>query len=196
MRKRITVIGFAFLLGLLPVLGQTPSPGMMEYRLLATNKTSTMQKELNEGAVAGFKFERSMGGATAFGGQETVAIMSKTRGAEARARYEYRLLATNKTSTMQKELQEAGELGFEYRDQTVFNTSFGGDEVVVILERDRDATPKKWEYKLLATNKTSTMQKELQEAGGDGFQFVGVTVSKSAFGGKEVISILRRPVGQ
>jgi len=197
MQKRITVIGFAFLLGLIPVLGQTPSPGMMmEYRLLATNKTSTMQKELNEGAVAGFKFERAMGGATAFGGQETVAIMSKSRGAEARARYEYKLLATNKTSTMQKELQEAGDLGFEYRDQTVFNTSFGGDEVVVILERDRDATLKKWEYKLLATNKTSTMQKELQEVGGDGFQFVGVTVSKSAFGGKEVISILRRPVGQ
>ena len=196
MQKRITVIGFAFLLGLVPVLGQTPTPGMMEYRLLATNKTSTMQKELNEGAVAGFKFERAMGGATAFGGQETVAIMSKSRGADARARYEYKLLAANKTSTMQKELQEAGDLGFEYRDQTVFNTSFGGDEVVVILERDRDATPQKWEYKLLATNKTSTMQKELQEVGGDGFQFVGVTVSKSAFGGKEVISILRRPVGQ
>ena len=196
MQKRITVIGVAFLLGLVPVFGQTPKPGTMEYRLLATNKTSTMQKELNEGGVAGFKFERAMGGATAFGGQETVAIMSKSRGADARARYEYKLLATNKTSTMQKELQEAGDLGFEYRDQTVFNTSFGGDEVVVILERDRDATPKKWEYKLLATNKTSTMQKELQEAGGDGFQFVGVTVSKSAFGGKEVISILRRPVGQ
>ena len=53
---------------------------------------------------------------------------------------------------------------------------------------------KKWEYKLLATNKTSTMQKELQEAGTAGFQFIGVTVGKSAFGGKEVISILRRLV--
>jgi hypothetical protein len=169
---------------------------MMEYRLLATNKTSTMQKELNDAGNAGFRFERAMGGATSFGGQEAVAVMSKNRGAAATARYEYRLLAANKTSTMQKELQEAGDLGFEYRDQTVFKTTFGGDEVVVILERDREASPRKWEYKLLATNKTSTMQKELQEAGGDGFQFVGVTVSKSAFGGNEVISILRRPVGQ
>ena len=62
----------------------------------------------------------------------------------------------------------------------------------MILERDRDATTTRYEYKLLATNRTSTMQKEMQEAGDAGFHFVGVTVSKSAFGGQEVISILRR----
>ena len=163
-----------------------------EYRLLATQKTSTMQKELNEAAVAGFRFQKAMGGQTGFGGKEVVAIMSRTNGAK--PRYEYKLLATQKTSTMQKELQEAGDLGFEYRDQTVFETTFGGKEVVVILERDRDAGLKAWEYKLLATNKTSTMQKELQEAAAAGFEFVGVTVSETKFGGNEVVSILRRLV--
>src|SRR5262245_30494314 len=91
-----------------------------DYRLLATQKTSTMQKELNEAAAAGFRFEKAMGGQTGFGGKEVVAIMS--RNGDTRARYEYKLLATNKTSTMQKELQEMGDLGFEYRDQTVFET--------------------------------------------------------------------------
>lgn len=163
-----------------------------EYRLLATQKTSTMQKELNEAAAAGFRLEKAMGGQTGFGGKEVVVIMSKN--GESRARYEYKLLATNKTSTMQKELQEVGDLGFEYRDQTVFETTFGGNEVVIILERERDIALKAWEYKLLATNKTSTMQKELQEAAASGFEFVGVTVSKTAFGGNEVVSILRRAV--
>jgi len=163
-----------------------------EYRLLATQKTSTMQKELNEAAAAGFRLEKAMGGQTGFGGKEVVVIMSKN--GESRARYEYKLLATNKTSTMQKELQEVGDLGFEYRDQTVFDTTFGGNEVVIILERERDTAPRAWEYKLLATNKTSTMQKELQEAAAAGFEFVGVTVSKTAFGGNEVVSILRRGV--
>jgi hypothetical protein len=36
------------------------------------------------------------------------------------------------------------------------------------------------------------MQKELQEAGAEGFEFVGVTVADTAMGGTEVVSILRR----
>jgi len=48
------------------------------------------------------------------------------------------------------------------------------------LERERDIALKAWEYKLLATNKTSTMQKELQEAAASGFEFVGVTVAPGA----------------
>ena len=69
---------------------------------------------------------------------------------------------------------------------------FGGDEVVVILERDREASPALYEYRLLATKKTSTMEKELSEAGQSGFQFVGLTVSKTAIGGTEVVVITRR----
>jgi hypothetical protein len=94
---------------------------------------------------------------------------------------------------MQKELQQAGDEGYEYKGQTVFQTAFGGQEVVCILERDTEASVGRWEYRLLATKKTSTMQKELQEAGDQGFAFVGVTVSQTAFGGTEVVSILRRP---
>ena len=90
--------------------------------------------------------------------------MSKT--AAVRPQYDYRLLATNKTSTMQKEMQEAGDAGFEYRGQTVFKSRFGGKEVVVILERDKDVKAVGgFEYKLMATKKTSTLQKELGEAG-------------------------------
>ena len=105
---------------------------------------------------------------------------------------EYKLLATNKTSTMQKEIQEAGDAGFDYCGQTVFQTTFGGQETVVILERDRREKPVRREFKLLATKKTSTMQKELAEAGKDGFGFVGVTVGETAFAGREVVVILRR----
>lgn len=164
-----------------------------EFRLLATNKTSTMQKEMNEAADAGYHFEGTMGGETSFGGSEVVVIMSKDS-ADSKKRYDYKLLATSKTSTMQKELQEAGNAGFEYKGQSVYSSTFGGKEVVVILERDAEARTMKWEYKLLATKKTSTMQKELNEAGSEGFVFVGVTVGDTAVGGREVVSILRRPL--
>jgi hypothetical protein len=162
----------------------------IEYKLLATNKTSTMQKELNQAAGEGFRFEGVMGGETAFGGKEVVLLVS--RQAAAKARYEYKLLATNKTSTMQKEAQQAGDAGFEYKGQTVFETAFGGREVVLILERDREAAVTAFTYRLLATSKTSTMQKELTEAADAGFRFVGLTVGETAFGGNEVVCILRK----
>lgn len=164
----------------------------MEYKLLATTKTSTMQKEMNEAAAAGFHFGGVMGGETAFGGKEVVVIMVRKPG-ENNGRFVYRLQATNRTSTMQKEIQQAGNEGFEYKGQTVFESAFGGKEVAIILELNRDRQDtQKYEYRLLATSKTSTMQKELTEAGAEGFVFVGVTVGDTAFGGKEVVSILRR----
>lgn len=176
---------------------QSPSHGVApssryEFRLLGTNKTSTMQREMNQAADAGFRFSGVMGGETSFGGSEAVVIMHKDPANVSRERFQYRLLATNKTSTMQKELQEAGDAGFEYRGQSVFSSTFGGKEVVVILEKDRESPATRWEYKLLATSRTSTMQKELNEAGVQGFSFVGVTVAETAFAGKEVVCILRR----
>jgi hypothetical protein len=172
---------------------QAPTREDWDYRLLATNKTSTMQKEMNQAADAGYRFQGVMGGQTSFGGNEVVTIMGKPNDAQVKGRYKYLLLATNKTSTMQKEMQQAGDEGYEYKGQTVFQTAFGGQEVVCILERDTEATVSRWEYRLLATKKTSTMQKELQDAGAEGFAFVGVTVAQTAFGGTEVVSILRRP---
>src|ERR1044071_4013463 len=95
--------------------GARPAQGRQrEFRLLATNKTSTMQKEMNEAAATGYHFEGTMGGDTSFGGSEVAVIMSKDS-ADNKKRYDYRLLATSKTSTMQKELQEAGNAGFEYK---------------------------------------------------------------------------------
>lgn len=169
---------------------QTQPASAIEYRVLATGKTSTMEKELNEAAEAGFKFRSVMGGETVFGGNEVVAVMS--RSGQTKSRYAYRLLATARTSTMQKELQEAADGGFHYAGQTVFDTLVGGDEVVVILERDRDAERLRFEYKLFATSKTGTLQKELLEAGAAGFEVVGMTVSKTALGGKELVAITRR----
>ncbi len=173
--------------------GAFASNQQYEYRLLATSKTSTMQKEMDEAGRAGFRITGVMGGETAFGGSEVVVVMSRDRENPNQGDYQYKLLATSKTSTMQKELQEAGDEGFEYRGQTVFKTQFGGQEVVLILERDSNH-PSSHQYKLLATSKTSTMQKELSEAGDTGFEFVGFTVGTTRFGGAELVSILRRQV--
>ena len=172
---------------------QEQRPVAYDYLLLATNRTSTMQEEMQKASDSGYAFVGVMGGETSFGGSEVVVVMQREPDSE--PRFEYRLLATSRTSTMQREMQEAGDAGFEYRGQTVFGTTFGGDEPVVILERSRDsANGDLFEYRLLATKQTSTMQDELREAGLAGFNFVGVTIASTRFGGDEIVTILKRAV--
>jgi hypothetical protein len=48
---------------------------------------------------------------------------------------------------------------------------------------------------LLATKRTSTMQKELGEAAASGYEFVGLTVADTLIGGDEVVCILRKRSG-
>jgi len=160
----------------------------VEYRLLATSKTSTMERELNEAGAAGYRFSEAMGGATANGGHQIVVAMVKTS-SDPGVR-QYKLLATARTSTMQKELEDAAKQGYEYRAQTVYETAFGGKEVVIILERDPALHERQTSYKLLATSRTSTMLKELEEAGKEGYALLGLTVGKTAFGGDEVVAIV------
>ena len=93
---------------------------------------------------------------------------------------------------MQKEMNQAAATGFSYAGQTVFETAFGGKETVVIMERDA-AVEARYEYKLLATKRTSTMQKELAREGENGFELAGMTVSRTTFGGEELVAILQRP---
>ena len=165
-----------------------------DYRVLASNRTSTMEKELNEAAEAGYSFMAVMGGETGFGGNEVVVVMGKKLGANDNVRKKYKLLATSRTGTLQKEIQQAGEEGFEYLGQTVFESTFGGREVSVILERVSDQPARHTQFKLLATSKTSTMQKELRQAGEDGFELLGMTVGKTSMGGNEIVCFLRKVV--
>jgi hypothetical protein len=182
----LTSAVFFLVLGL-ETLGAQP----FEYKVLATSKTSTMEKELNEAAEVGYTFAGVMGGETAAGGNEVVVVMSRNaNGSSGKSRY--KLVATSKTGTMQKELQQAGDEGFRYCGQTVFASAFGGREVAVILERPAGGDAKRVQYRLLATNRTSTMEKELKEAGSAGYKLLGITVGKTAFGGAELLSILQK----
>ena len=167
-------------------------PTTYDYRVLATSRTSTMEKEMNEAGNVGYGFMGVMGGETGTGGKEVVVVMGKRIGAKESLHKKYQLLATQRTGTMQKEMQQAGEEGFEYLGQTVFESAFGGREVTIILERDLDQPAKHVQYKLLATTKTSTMQKELNQVGEQGYEFLGMTVGKTSFGGDEIVCLLRK----
>ena len=101
-----------------------------KYLLMATNRTGTMEDELNEAGARGYRFAGTQGGQTVFGGDEAVVIM--TLDPEGR-RFRYILLATNRTGTMQREMNQAPP-EYAFVGMTVFSSTFGGRQTAVILE--------------------------------------------------------------
>ena len=84
-----------------------------KYQLLATTRTSTMEKELNEAGDTGFRLipQTMMAKSGVFNPDEIVVIMEKNP--DSTVRYKYRLLATERTATMDKEITYAEEAGYE-----------------------------------------------------------------------------------
>ena len=93
---------------------------------------------------------------------------------------------------MQTEMQQLADGGYSYVDHTVFESATGGKEIAVIMELDslKNQEPR-FSYRLLAATRASTMQKELQDAGAQGFVLLGFAAGKTV-GGNEVIAILRK----
>ena len=119
-------------LALLPpaLIAQDQPPGQPKFLLLATSRTGTMEKELNEAGARGYRFSGTQEGETVYGGSEVIVLM--TLDPEGRS-FRYILLATSRTGTMQKELNEAPP-EYEIAGMTVFKSAFGGNESAVILE--------------------------------------------------------------
>lgn len=143
--------------------------GELKYKLLATTKTSTMQKEMDEVSAQGYRI--LVGSPTS--GSEMAIFLS--RDATIEEPYKYRLLATTRTGTMQKELNEAADGGFRLIPSSMIAKKqlLGGVEIVMIMERPAKVV-RQYEYKLLATTKTSTLQKEVTEAQAAGFVIIGM----------------------
>jgi hypothetical protein len=140
-----------------------------KYLLLSTIKTSTMQKELDQAAGQGF---RIITAASSCDQAEMVLFLERVT--QAPDTYTYRLLATTRTSTMEKELNQAAQEGFRLLPRTITaKEGFLTKEIVAVLEQAPKST-KRYEYRLLATSRTSTLQKEVAQAESDGFVLVGL----------------------
>jgi hypothetical protein len=171
MRKIMTIIGLVFIFISVGWLWSFDSEDELgeRYVLLATTRTNTMEKEISAAAEQGFRV--ILGSPTS--GSEMVILMEKLATPE--DPFQYQLLATSRTSTMEKELNQAGDEGFRIIPQTMIAKKqiFGGDEIVVVLERSPKSTLQ-YQYKFLATQRTSTMEKEILDAEEAGFVLVGI----------------------
>lgn len=151
-----------------------------EYKFLSTTRVGTMEREMNAAAREGYRFFMSA--------PNMLMLMYRERGEASRAaRYEYKLLATQRTGTMQTELLEQGALGYNY-----LATSSGLGGLTTVLERDLTINPQenRREYKLLATSRERTTQNELVESLAAGYRILDLTTI-----GEFVIILDRRAEG-
>jgi hypothetical protein len=167
--KRIVFFTIASVMAAAASAGAIDIAADQQYLLLATSKTSTMEKELSEAANQGFRVVAC----STTSGTEMVSFLERV--ATPPDIYRYKLLATSRTGTMQKELNEAAEQGFRLVPKSIIAKQqlMGGTEIVALLECPPQET-KRYEYKLLATVRTSTLQKEAREAKAAGFNIVGM----------------------
>src|SRR5262245_9536024 len=117
-----------------------------QYLVLATNRTSTMQTELDIAAKQGFRVVSGMAG-----DDEIIYLLERVP--QPAEPYRYRLLATERTSTMEGELNMWGRAGYRFLPQTTLHK---GSEIILLMEGDPELEGQRFEYQLLATHRTST----------------------------------------
>lgn len=164
----------------LAATGAGAGQSVPDYLFLDTNRTGTMQTELQEAADRGYRLVPGQGSWL------LSAILEK---APANVEpVDYLLLATSRSGTMQQEVNDAAAQGFRFASVLGI-----GSEVIIAMQRPKGATTATHDLKLLATSRIGTMEKELLAEAAQGFRFVGQTVFDRAFGGPEYVAILERP---
>ncbi len=187
-----SVEALVFFISVLALLSLAPTAEAQvappDYVVLDTERTSTMQQELQEAADNGYRLVPGQG---SWG---PTAILEKAGDPEP---IEYFLLATSKTGTLQNEIDEAATQG--YRLASVLGK---GDEAVVVMRRAPGQVDPTHEYVVLGAKRAGTMEEELLAAAANGFRLVGQSHYKSPsseivailFDLPEMVAILERPL--
>lgn len=133
------------------------------YLILATKRIQTMEKELDEVAAKGF---RVLYGAPT----NTIDMALFLQISETPERpFTYKILATSRNKTMEKELNELASKGFRLLPRTmIFKQGFFTAEGVSVMEREFESKLV-YEYKLVEAGKETKLQSKIDAARADGF---------------------------
>lgn len=179
MKKYIAILFLLCVSGAFSVAAQEKSPNKIQvedsenYLILSTKKIQTMEKELDEAAGKGF---RVLYGAPT---QQFDMAIFLTRSASPKP-YSYKILATARNKTMEKELNDLAAQGYRILPRTaIFKQGLLVAEFVMIMERDPNI-PKTYEYRLIVARVENKLQKDMEEVMKDGFQPVTmITIGKN-----------------
>jgi hypothetical protein len=121
--------------------------------VLAASSIETMRLELDAAGKLGF---RVVMGTTRGNGELVLLLERDLTGPQT---LEFRLISTQLTETFKREMGDAALQGFRVIPRTFLNK---GGAIIVVMERTAAPVgrPRRYEYTLLSTNQTSTLEKE------------------------------------
>lgn len=133
------------------------------YLVLSTKKIGTMEKELDEAAAKGF---RVLYGAPT---QQYDMALFLERLDDNETPYSYKIMATMRNKTMERELNEFASQGYRLLPRTVvFKQGFVTAEMVMLMERAPNSG-KAYEYKLISAGKETKLHTKIDAATTEGF---------------------------
>lgn len=133
------------------------------YLILSTKRIQTMEKELDEVASKGF---RVLYGAPTIT-FDMALFLEKLENPE--KPFSYKILATSRNKTMEKELNEQAAKGFRLLPRTIiFKQGLFTSEMVTVMEREFESKTA-YEYKLVEAGKETKLQAKISAARGEGF---------------------------
>ena len=139
--------------------------GNESFVVLSTKRIGTMEKELTETANKGY---RVLYGAPT--NQVDMALLLERNNPVDRPAFQYKILATSRISTMQKELNEAGALGYRLVPRTIiFKTGFMTAELAMVMEKDPQSAAT-YEYDLIESRKETGLHKQVDASMDNGFK--------------------------
>jgi hypothetical protein len=133
------------------------------YLILSTKRIQTMEKELEEVAAKGF---RVLYGAPTVS-YDMALFLDRVENPE--KSFSYKILATSRNKTMEKELNEHAAKGFRLLPRTIiFKQGLLTAELVTVMERETNANVA-YEYKLVEARKEVKLHSKIDAARAEGF---------------------------
>ena len=134
------------------------------FLVLSTKRIQTMEKELDEASAKGFRV--LYGGPTE--SFDMAFFLQRVQG-PGEGTFAYKLLATTRIKTMQKELNEAARGGFRMLPRTaIFKQGLLTAELVMLMERSPQAD-RNYEYRIVTAGKETKLHRKIEEAMTEGF---------------------------
>lgn len=177
-----------------------------EYKILVTRRVGTMSRELNEAGKQGFCYCTEFVPFTQ--GFKGLGVVLEREVGNTTAKCEYRVIDDGNLLTVEREMNEAGRLGFRYGGMKGTSGLFGGGVKVVIMfrpigfPRNRreqtgdSSTPAadldRYEYRLAAASRPLALQGRMNELGQQGFRYEDVNGPYAKGRPNEIIVLLSR----
>lgn len=163
-----TILALSLLAGF---SAETTGIGPVEdYQVLAPKlKKDKIQLSLQEAALQGYRFAGAAVRDRAF------TVMSRPKGWSGGARFEYSIITTIRGSTLDKELSAAYQEGWRLRDLIGVEINNPPFAHLAVLEKEIGKPSGAEEIRLVHAQKSSTLEKGLQQAASEGFRFTGIS---------------------